>query len=156
MLAVTRGAPHAARGLAREGQPWIATERAQRVQLADAQRLSIAATRGTTSFGPQSQFYIDIGGVDQILEGGGVGLYAGFQFHVPHILSAAFQQSGGIDQIGAEEEADVGVALEDVDVGERDILNADDGVAVVHELQNVLATGTHSLEPRARDGCQGV
>ena len=33
MIAVARGAPHAAHGLAREGQPRLTSERAQRVQM---------------------------------------------------------------------------------------------------------------------------
>ena len=100
--------------------------------------------------GPKPDLYIQVRGVDQLPEGNSVRLASGFQFHVTHVLSGAFQHPGGVVQVRAVEKADIGVALEDIDVSERRIFNARYGVPVVHQLEDVFAAGTDSPEPGAR------
>ena len=100
--------------------------------------------------GPKPDLYIQVRGVDQLPEGNSVRLASGFQFYVTHVLTGAFQHPDGVVQVRAVEEADVGVALEDIDVSERRVLYARYGVPVVHQLQDVFAACTDSPEPGAR------
>jgi len=81
---------------------------------------------------------------------------SGFQFHVTHVLSSALQQPSRVVQMRTVEEAHIRVAFEDIDVCERCIFHARDRTPVVHQLQNVLAACTDSLEPCARNGGQHI
>lgn len=67
-----------------------------------------------------------------------------------HVFAGPFQKAGGIRQRRAVEESDVDVRTEDADIGERSILYARGRVAVVHELQDVIAACTHLRKPLAR------
>ena len=69
--------------------------------------------------------------MDQLLEGRGVWFVLGFEFYVTHVLASSVEQIGRVVQVCAVEEADVGMALEDVDVGEWDVFHAGDGMAIV-------------------------
>jgi hypothetical protein len=116
----------------------------------------VPSNKDLALLGSQPDLHIQIRGVDQIPEGNGVGFASGFQFHVTHILSGAFQQPCRVVQMCTVEKAYIGMTLEDIDVGERCIFHARDGASVVHQLQNVLAACADSPEPCARYGGQRI
>ncbi len=82
----------------------------------------------------------------------GVEFSARPELHMSHVPATAFQESCGIGQASAVEEADADVGGKDTDVGKRNITDACGGQPVVHELPNVGTATAYPSEPGRREG----
>lgn len=97
-----------------------------------------------------------VGGFDEGPKRLGIDVFAGAELDVAHSLAGALEEVRRVGKDRTGEEADVDVLREGTDVGERQILYAGDGPAIVHEFHDIRATLAHVLEPRSGDGAQGI
>jgi hypothetical protein len=73
------------------------------------------------------------------------------EFHMAHELAAAFQQAGGIGELGATKEPNIDVGLERIDIGECCVIQTHGRMAIVQQLANIFSASAHDLEPALRD-----
>src|SRR6188768_1364266 len=71
-----------------------------------------------------------------------------------HAFAGSLQQTGGIFERCATEEADIDVVSEYADVCEGRILDTCVGASVVHQLHDIIAALTHPIKPLLRNGPQ--
>jgi hypothetical protein len=66
-------------------------------------------------------------------------------------LPGSLQQADGIRQCRASEEPDIDMSREGVDIPEARVFDTDSGAAIMDQLSNVVAAGSHTLEPQSRN-----
>ena len=101
-------------------------------------------------------FDVGVGGGDEGVERCVVDRTAGFELYVAHGFSGALEEMRGVGECCALEKAYIDVRGEDVDVGEGDVAEAGIGAAVVENLTDFVAAGSHYVEPVAREGVEFV
>lgn len=75
---------------------------------------------------------------------------------MPHALARALEQPGRIVERRPVEEADIHMSTERIDIAERRIFHAGNGVAVIQNLANVRSAATHHIKPWQRKSPQFV
>ncbi|HJU26740.1 MAG TPA: hypothetical protein VJ722_08700 [Rhodanobacteraceae bacterium] len=70
---------------------------------------------------------------------------------MPHALAGALKQAGRIGKRRSVEEPDIHMYTERVDVPERRVLHARDGMPVIHKLADIRSATAHLFEPRPRE-----
>ena len=68
-----------------------------------------------------------------------------------HELARAFQQAPGIGNLGATKESDIDVSPEGIDIGKCRIAYSRGRMAIMQQLQNIVAAVTHDIEPAPCD-----
>ena len=69
-----------------------------------------------------------------------------------HEPAGAHQETAGICDLGPAKEPDIDVSREGIDVGKRGVAHTRGRMPIVQQLSNIIAAGTHDLEPMPRDG----
>ncbi len=115
---------------------------------------SVGARRSSRFWRPRTSLHVGIGRLNEAGDRRRIDILSGSELDVPHVLAGAFQQTGGIFELGTTKEPDVDVGRERVHVREGGVPDARGRVTVVEQLTQVVTTTPHDVEPTSGDGAE--